>query len=127
MENVKTDTFAKGGVVRSKLSPHGVILFHQEPNQNFARNISHVFGVQKGIFLANSDLSYKVHEDVVLGAEAEMEMAREQEVRNGAAQALFLPDSGQGTERGQHCGKGGRGSRSRNRWKDDSGDQQQQQ
>ena len=96
--------FARGSVIRSKLSSHGVMFSDEEDSRHFARNLSHVCGVRNSILLANADLSYEVFEDVELGAQTGIEMARGQEVRDGAGHALFLPGSGQGIGCAQHGG-----------------------
>ena len=64
-----------------------------------------MFGIQKRILLTDADLSRKVLEDVVLSAYGEMEMAREQEMRNGTGHALVAPDSGRGNGGGAGEGR----------------------
>ena len=113
--------FARGSVIRSQLGSHGMVFSDVDANHHFVRNVSHVFGVQKSILLTNADLSRQVLEDVVLSAHGEMEMAREQERRNGTGHALVAPDSGRGNE------GGGRGGRGRNRRNENRGGQQHQQ
>ncbi|CAN0427309.1 unnamed protein product [Scytosiphon promiscuus] len=114
--------FARGSVIRSRLSSHEVLFSDQDANRHFARNLSHIFQVQKSILLANADLSYKVLEDVVLSAQTEMEMARGQELMDEAEHALILPGTGRGMGGAQTGGRGGRGGRGRNRKNDGKGE-----
>ena len=79
------------------------------------------------ILLANAELTYQVFEDVVLNASGEMEMSREQELRNGTGHALVVADAGRGNGGAQYGGRGDRGGRGRNRRNDNRGGHQQQQ
>ena len=87
-----SEYFARGSELRNRLALHGVTFSDVDANQHFARNLSHVFGMQKSILLSNADLTCKVLEDVVLNAYGEMEMAREEEKRTGTGHALVAPD-----------------------------------
>ena len=69
--------FSRGCVLRNRLGTHGMVFPDIDANQNFARNLSPVFGVQKSTLLANAELTYQVLEDVVLSAYGEMEMSRD--------------------------------------------------
>ena len=102
--------FARSSVIQSQLGSHGMAFSDVDANHHLARNLSHAFGIQQSILLANADSSRKVLEDVVLSAYGEMEMAREQEMRNGTGHALVAPDSG----RGNGGGAGGGRERGRN-------------
>ena len=102
--------FARGSVIQSQLGSHGMAFSDVDGNHHLDRNLSHAFGIRKSILITIADLSLKVLEDVVLSAYGEIEMAREQEMRNGTGQALVAPDSG----RGNGGGTGGGRERGRN-------------
>ena len=120
--------FARDSVLRSRLALHGVTFSGVDANQHFARNLSHVFGVQKSILLSNADLTCKALEEVVLNAYGEMVMAREEEKRTGTGHALVAPDwSGRGNGGDPNGGRGGRGNRGKSRKNGNKGGQQQQQ
>ena len=81
--------FSRGSVIRGRPT-HGVPFTDHEANKHLARCLSAVFGVQKGIFLSNPDLTCQDLEDVVFSAQGEMDMARDRELRNGMGHALSL-------------------------------------
>ncbi|CAN0528214.1 unnamed protein product, partial [Laminaria digitata] len=106
--------FARGSVLRSRLANHGTVITAVDANHQFARRLSPAFAVQKSILLSNAELSCQVLEDVVLSAFSQMEMAREEEERNGTGHALVAPDwSGRGFGGVQNGGRGERGGRGR--------------
>ena len=53
------DYFARGSVLRSQLSTHGVIHTDTDVDQHFARNLTPNYSVQNSILLAKEDLSRK--------------------------------------------------------------------
>ena len=53
--------FARGSALRSRLALHGVTFSDVDANQEFARNLSHVFGVQKSILLSNAGVRLRAN------------------------------------------------------------------
>ncbi|CAM9880993.1 unnamed protein product, partial [Laminaria digitata] len=99
-------------------STHGTVITDIDANQHYARNLSPGFGVQKGIFLTNAELTYQVLEDVVWSAYGEKEMATEKESRDGTGHALIVADADRDDGGAQNGGRGGRGGRERRRRND---------
>ena len=120
--------FSRGSVIRGRRSTHGVQFTDHEANKHLVRRLSPVFRVQKANLLCSPDLPCQVLEDVVFNAQGEMDMMREQELRNGTGHALVVPGSSQGNGGAQHGGAGGgRGVRGESRKRDNRGGRQQQQ
>ena len=60
--------FARGSALRNQLGTHGVIDTDNDVNQQFTRNMTADYSVQKRILLAKEEFTRKVLEDVVLNA-----------------------------------------------------------
>ena len=110
----------------SRRSIHGAQFTDHEADEHLVRSLSHVFGAQKGTLLSKSDLTCQVLEDVVFSAQGDMDMAREQELKNGMGYILVVPGSGQGNGGAPHGGAvGRRGGRGRSRGCNNRGEHQQ--
>lgn len=85
-----------------------------DADQKLVRNLSPAFGVQKKTLLASSDSSLHVVEEVERSADGEIEIAWEEEPRNGAGDAFIAPGIGRGDGRTQNGSNENGGGRVRN-------------
>ena len=88
--------FSRGCELSKRYGIHGMVLHDIEVKQHFVCNLSPIVEVQESIFLTNAELAYQVLEDVVLSANGEIEISKEQELRNGTGHALLVADADRG-------------------------------
>lgn len=102
-------------MLRNLFGTHSVIHTANDANQDFARNLTPDYSVQKSILLTKKDEKCS---RMLMNAYGEMEMAKEKEMRDGKGLTSFVANSGgrgnRGGARGCRFGRGG-GKRSEGR------------